>query len=385
MFQAVFQAMFRFLAIFMLSCAAVPPVSAQMLSNSDQEKIAPYQARFGRTHPVIAIIGENAGTELTDFVIPYGVLARSQVAEVIAVGTRAGRIQMTPATVQIEAQADIDQFDARFPDGADYVIVPKVSNSDDERLLAWILAQSRKGGTIVSICDGAFAVARTGLMTGRQATAHWASEEYRAEKFPSVKWVKNIRYVADGKIVSSAGISASMPTALALVEAIAGHDTALALATRLGVSDWSPRHNSDAFQLNFGSNRNIFAALNSRKSQFSRAQSIGVPVASGVDEIPMALSLDAYSRTERSHGFSLAESSGPVRTRNGLTIYPERLRGTADAVDFALPTFDDTLPAQAFDKVLDDIGQRYGVATADGVALIFEYSRTRQGQTGVAR
>lgn len=361
--------------------ASEPGVPA---AHPSDQKIATYLPRFGRTRPVIAVIGENKGTELTDFVIPYGVLARSQVAEVVAVATHPGRIQMTPATVTIEAQASIDQFDERFPDGADYIIVPKVTHSDDPRLLGWIVAQSKKGGTIVSICDGALAVANTGLMNGVKATAHWATQALRAESYPKVKWVKNARYVADGKIVSSAGISAAMPTALALVEAIAGHDTALELATQLGVSTWAGSHDSDAFQLDFGSNRSTLEALNAGQSWFRRAQSIGVPVAPGVDEIALALSLDAYSRTGRSHAYALAATFAPVRTRNGLTIYPERLRGGAD-VDIALPALDDTPPAQVFDKVLDDIGQRYGASTAEGVALIFEYSRTRTDQSGKAR
>lgn len=93
------------------------------------EKIAPYQARFGRSRPVIAVIGENAGTELTDYVIPYGVLARSGVADTIAVAMRAEPMTMRPA-LRIQPQASIDDFDARFPDGADYVIVPAVVKQD---------------------------------------------------------------------------------------------------------------------------------------------------------------------------------------------------------------------------------------------------------------
>ena len=59
--------------------------------------IPTYQARFGRQRPIIAVVGENSGTELTDFVIPYGVLAGSGVAEVVTVSTQPGALRMRPA------------------------------------------------------------------------------------------------------------------------------------------------------------------------------------------------------------------------------------------------------------------------------------------------
>src|SRR4051794_22154256 len=79
-----------------------------------------YQERFGRSKPVVAVVGFNGGTELTDFAIPYGVLARSGAAQVLAVATQSGPMTMRPA-LKIQPNATIGEFDARFPDGADYV------------------------------------------------------------------------------------------------------------------------------------------------------------------------------------------------------------------------------------------------------------------------
>jgi transcriptional regulator GlxA family with amidase domain len=94
------------------------------------------------------------------------------------------------------------------------VIEPAINNSDDPKLLGWITSQAGKGATTVSICDGALVVAKTGLMRGHRATGHWATQSLRREKFPDTTWQTNIRYVADGKIVSSAGVSASIPIPL---------------------------------------------------------------------------------------------------------------------------------------------------------------------------
>jgi hypothetical protein len=128
-----------------------------------------YRARFDRPRPVVAILGENSGTELTDFAIPYGILARSGVAEVITVSTQPGALQMRPA-LKVQPDATLAEFDVRFPQGADYVIVPAVVRFDDAALIAWVRAQGGKGATLVSICDGAAVVAGTGLMDGRRAS-----------------------------------------------------------------------------------------------------------------------------------------------------------------------------------------------------------------------
>ena len=332
--------------------------------------IAPYVTRFGRTKPVIAVIGENSGTELSDFVIPYGVLTQSGAADVVAVATRDGPMQMTPAA-RIQPQATIADFDARFPNGADYVIVPAMTKSQDPVLLAWLAAQAARGATIVSICDGAVVVANAGLMKDRTATAHWASQGYRKSHHPEVHWVKNVRYVADGKIVSSAGISAAMPTALALVEAIAGHDAAVAEAKTLSVGDWSRSHNSEVFEPHFGVNLLPLIAVNFTNARFHKPQTIGVPIHAGSDEIALAFTADAWSRTGLSHPVTVSASMQPVVTRGGLTILPDRTTG--ESVDYALPSLDGVADGRAIDVALAGIAGRFGRGTAYGTALDLEY------------
>ena len=354
--------------------ASAAPVPADSTGDG---KIAPYHARFGRTRPVIAVVGENAGTELTDFVIPYGILAQSGVAEVITVATNPGVIKMRPA-LQIQPDATIEEFDARFPDGADFVIVPAVVKSSDPALLAWVAAQGAKGGTMVSICDGALVVAGSGLMNGHRATGHWATLGHRRDKFPQVQWVENLRYVADDRIVSTVGISAAIPVSLALVESIAGHEAALALAKDVGVAEWGTRHDSKAFRPRLGRNLSAIVKVTFTNGWFHANRSFGVPVQPGVDEIALALTADAYSRTGRSSAYSLANSSAPLRTRHGLTLVPDRVVGDPAPAGRILPAFDDTPAALWFDKALAGISALYGKATAYGVAINFEYPGFKQ-------
>jgi putative intracellular protease/amidase len=339
------------------------------------ETIPAWDNAHGRDKPVVAIVGENRGTELTDFAIPYGVLARSGAVQMLTVATQPGPLVMRPA-LKIQPHATTRDFDARFPEGADYVIVPAVVKPDDPTLLAWVTGQGKKGATVVSICDGALVVANAGLFKGHRATAHWATESYRKEHYPDTQWMANTRYVADGKVISSAGISAAMPTALALVQAIAGRERAAEVARQIGVNDWGTTHDSDVFHPRLGSNLTAYLTGYTNR-WFHSPDQIGIAVAPGVDEITLAFTADAWARSGRSKVYAVAASSDALQSRYGLTILPDRA-GDADGTPELLPeSAEAILPGQALDRALAALEQRYGHRTAFLVALDFEYPSYR--------
>ena len=313
-----------------------------------------------RTPPLVAVLGQNDGTETTDFLVPYGVLRESGAAEVVAVATRPGPLALHPA-LTVQPQATTAELDARHPDGADYVVVPAMHRADDGDVLAWVRAQAAKGATIVGVCDGALVLAEAGLLDGRRATAHWYSRDALQRRHPSLVWVPDRRWVVDRGIVTTTGVTASVPVSLALVEAIAGRPAAAALAARLGATRWDAAHASDAFQLDRG---HVRTAAGNWLAFWSH-ETLAIPVADGVDEIALALAADAWSRTYRSRATAVAP--GPVTTRRGLTLVPDAAGGTA------LPAPPADRPTRALDLALAGIADRYGEATAAFVALQLEY------------
>ena len=352
-------------ALLVLGIATITQAAA-----SDVAKIDPYQPRFGREQPVVAVVGENAMTELTDFVIPYGVLSDSGAAEVHAVSTGPGAIKMWPA-LTMQPDMTLASFDERFPEGADYVIVPAVMSMDQKSshvLVDWIRSQADKGATIVSICDGALTVAAAGVFKGRRATGHWATHEKRKHDFPDTEWLENTRYVADGKAISSAGVSASIPLSLALVEAIAGTERARQVAQHIGIEGWSSEHDSQKFDVGLG----VYSlAIGNWLLPETR---IGIRVTDGVDEISLALTADAYSRTYRSRAYSVADASMPVSTRRGLKLLPDRVEGK-DKLPKRMQSLSVDTPAQSLDRALSGIESLFGARTARFVALQMEYPR----------
>lgn len=345
----------------------LPELAASLNVDKVVEKIAPYVTRFGRSRPVIAVLGENSGAVLSDFVIPYGVLARSGVAEVVSVATQPGLLRLDP--LKIKPDTTVSEFDQRYPEGADYVFVPAVEKNDDPTLIAWVTSQAAKGATMISICNGALVLANAGLTRGHRATGHWSTYRSRMEKYPDTQWVKNIRYVVDGKIISSAGITAAIPTSLALVEAIAGTESATMLAKQLGVNGWNTQHNSDAFSIVFSDYVKGFTY-----TFFRFSDQIGVPVADGIDEIALALTVEAYSATLRSRVHAVGQSNVPVKTRSGLIVVPDKVVGQGSRLDRILPEWGSAPSMQALDKAIEDITERYGATAARFVVLEAEYA-----------
>jgi transcriptional regulator GlxA family with amidase domain len=103
----------------------------------------------------------------------------------------------------------------------------------DERLIAWLGRAAKRSRRVASVCTGAFLLARAGLLDGRQATTHWAACEALRRHFPTVHVTADPIFVRDGNVYTSAGVTAGIDLALAMVEEDLGRRTALAVARDL--------------------------------------------------------------------------------------------------------------------------------------------------------
>ena len=103
--------------------------------------------------------------------------------------------------------------------------------SQDER--AWILETSAQARRYGSICSGAFIMAQTGLLNGKRVTTHWSKADRLAAAYPQLILEPDAIYVCDGPVCTSAGVTAGLDLALALVEQDCGRAVALDTAREL--------------------------------------------------------------------------------------------------------------------------------------------------------
>jgi transcriptional regulator GlxA family with amidase domain len=123
----------------------------------------------------------------------------------------------------------------------DCLIVPGgVVNAELDKpdVIRWISDQAVASRVIASVCTGAFLVAKTGKLAGKQVTTHWEDINDLKEMFPSIDVLSTLRWVDEGPFVTSAGISAGIDMSLHMVERL--HSRALAERTAKQLDfDWT--------------------------------------------------------------------------------------------------------------------------------------------------
>lgn len=325
--------------------------------------------RVASVPPVIAVLALNEGTETTDFLVPHAVLRQARVGVVEAVAPQPGPVVLMPA-LEVEGVRDFASFDAAYPAGADIVVVPAMHRDDDLAVRAWLQRQAAQGAVVVAVCSGALVVGQAGLLEGRRFTGHWYDRSTLLRRHAGAVYVPGLRYLADGPVVTTTGVSASLPVSLALVEALAGAARARAVAEELGLPAWQAVHRSDRFGLGLAQ----VWTLAANTVLFWRHERIELPVANGADDVALAFAADAWSRSYRSQAVAVNPQAPaqPVRLRSGLLL---RVAPSQDgAVPAAVP---DVPSACALRASLRAIGQRYGDGTRQWVATQLEYDEVQ--------
>ncbi|WFU46788.1 GlxA family transcriptional regulator [Sinorhizobium terangae] len=110
-----------------------------------------------------------------------------------------------------------------------------VHGEPDQRLIGWLALAPSRASTYGSICTGAFALGHAGLLDGRRVTTHWQNAGKLAATFPAAQVDPDAIYMRDGRLVTSAGVTAGIDLALALVGERHGAEIALLVAKRLVV------------------------------------------------------------------------------------------------------------------------------------------------------
>jgi transcriptional regulator GlxA family with amidase domain len=104
---------------------------------------------------------------------------------------------------------------------------------DNATLVDWIARQARRAETTASVCTGAALLARAGVLDGRRATSNKRSFAWVVEQGPKVDWVRQARWVDDGSVITSSGVSAGIDMTLHLIGRIAGPALRDEIATRM--------------------------------------------------------------------------------------------------------------------------------------------------------
>jgi transcriptional regulator GlxA family with amidase domain len=145
-----------------------------------------------------------------------------------------GAMVRTSSGLRVAPDEDLREFS---DDGPDLLIVPggEGARRAGPELVGWLRKHGRRANRLVSVCTGAFLLAEAGQLDGRRVTTHWLYCSALAAKYPALHVDPDPIFIRDGRVATSAGVTAGIDLALALVEDDLGRDAALDIARHLVV------------------------------------------------------------------------------------------------------------------------------------------------------
>ncbi|MGI5346880.1 GlxA family transcriptional regulator [Streptomyces sp. CA-250714] len=288
------------------------------------------------------------------------------------VATRAGPVESSSGML-LHATHSVAQLD---PGNTDTLMVVGGKGVDqarhDEALVSWIAAAAAGARRVASVCSGVFLLAAAGLLDGRRVTTHWSRERQLAREHPEVRVDCDPIFIRDGRVWTSAGVTAGMDLALALVEDDLGRDVAHAVARELvlflrrpggqsqfSVALWSRQPSTDpmraavaAIHSDPGARHGIaelaaHAGLSPRHLQRRFTAELGVPPATYVEQVRFEAAQRALTEGDeplgsiaRRYGFTSAETLRRIfHRRLGVppSDYRARFRSTGPLAGATAP------------------------------------------------
>ncbi|GAA2355620.1 DJ-1/PfpI family protein [Dactylosporangium salmoneum] len=290
----------------------------------------PAKAPAGRT--VVAVVIGSTGSVATDVLAPYEVFARSTRFFVYTVSARRAPVPLSGG-LQVLPDHAVTDVDGGAVPAPDVVVVPAVvepTGPAEATLRGWISRQADHGARILAVCAGSQFLATTGLLDNRRATSFWANLGGLRDSYPHTDWIAGRRYVEDGPITTTAGVTSGVVGALRLVEQIAGTDEANRIGHDIAYPGWKldgpttiATHRLVPSDLPYGLNA-AFPWLR---------PTVGIGLVNGLDEIDVAAAFELYAGASFAARTLTLAAHPVVTTRHGVVLLASPTGTTTADID----------------------------------------------------
>jgi len=280
--------------------------------------------------PTVAVVLGDPTTEVFDFVVPYEMFVMTGAYNVYAVAptkertTLSGGLDLLPHYTYAE-------LDALLGKSPDLLVVPNMTMPDQAKyqpVREWL--QKHAETQILSICGGAGNLADAGLLNGKTATIHWQAFSGVQRTYPEVNWVRGLRYVEDGNIVGSAGLTSGIDAVLYVIARDLGEPAAEKIAQAMNYPSYHFVNNPkvDPYYVD----RTEMVYLLNIAFQWNETDT-GVMLYEGMDDGALASIFDTYSASGTTQVYTIAPEIKPVVTKYHLNLVPRYTLETAPELD----------------------------------------------------
>lgn len=181
------------------------------------------------------------GVELLDFAGPLEVFSLMEGAEVFTVAAKPGPMSTMKKMLTVTPNytfANAPQPDILIVPGAPPDHVQTVVG--DSSVINWIQRTAPGRQLTMSVCTGAYVLGKAGLLDGKTVTTHWAFTDMLQQMTPKARVMEHTRFVDNGNLITTAGVSAGIDGALRVVSRLKGPAAARAVAHDMEYDKWGP-------------------------------------------------------------------------------------------------------------------------------------------------
>jgi transcriptional regulator GlxA family with amidase domain len=322
------------------------------------------------------VLSSAEGAEVTDTLPTYEILSRSGAFNVFSVAPERTVLPLVGGaydnTLDFLPQLSFADYDAQIGVSPDVIAIPWMASFDprqDAAVLDWIRGHQGPRTTILAICSGTSILAETGLLDGHRATTNTGLFADMEKRFATTTWLRDVRYVDDGNMVTSTNLAAGIDATLHVVDRLAGRDTALSVAHEIGYSQTAalddPRFAPPDLPL---------TSLIATAAYAGRQDQLGVLLYDGMTDLSLAAIVDSNGANLTTRTAVFAPRRTVVVSRDGFLFVPRFTFADVPKLDrVVLPAGDD----QTAKVQVEMAWQRYQPQTpAEDI-----YSEAGQGRT----
>ncbi|QRG65903.1 DJ-1/PfpI family protein [Brevibacillus choshinensis] len=281
--------------------------------------------------PTVAVMLSNPTTEVFDFMVPYEMFAMTGAYNVYAVApdknvkTLSGGLDLMP-------HYSFDELDRLLGKSPDLIVIPAMPRVDEAKykpVREWI--RKHADTKLLSICAGGVNLADTGLLKGKEATTDWKSFDYHEiNNDPETKWRRDLRYVADGNIVSSAALTSGIDAVLYVISQQVGEPMAEKIAKEMNYPFYQFVKNPkvDSYHLD---HTEVIFVLN-QAFQWDK-KNAGVLLYNGMDDGALATIFDTYAASGTAKVHTISDAKQPIVTKYHLNLVSRYQMSNAPMLD----------------------------------------------------
>ncbi|MFC4801773.1 DJ-1/PfpI family protein [Neobacillus sp. GCM10023253] len=273
---------------------------------------------YNQKKPTVAVILSNQTTEVFDFMVPYEMFAMTESYNVYAVApdknmkTLSGGLDLIP-------HYSFDELDRLLGRSPDLIVIPAMPIVDEVKyktVREWIRKHSDT--ELLSICAGGLNLADTGLLKGKEATTDWKSFDYQeVNKYPDTKWRRDLRYVVDGNIVSSAAITSGIDAVLYVISKQLGEPMAEKIANKIHYPSYHFVKNPKVDPYYVDGSELIYTFNTAFQWHKKTA---GVWLYDGMDEGALTTIFDTYANSGTTKIYTVSNVKQPIVTKYNLNL-----------------------------------------------------------------